>query len=274
MSMNAMNAMNTIFADQLSALETIMTKRGEPFRAKAYKKAQETVATWPTNITSISQLKGAPNIGTTVFEKLSEYVATGKIQLIEDEKNNPINILTDVYGIGPKKAAELVGTHGIQSIAQLRTRADLLNDVQRVGLKYYEDILLRIPRAEIERYRTAFDEASKASNSIFEIVGSYRRGASDSGDIDVIITSDSESSFDKTFEKFVDHLLSKKVILEVLSRGPSKCLVIARIGEGGGTSARRVDFLFTSKEEYPFALLYFTGSKLFNTTMRQRALDM
>ena len=279
-SVNAMNSFNAIFADQLSALETIMAKRGEPFRAKAYKKAQETIATWPTNITSISQLKGAPNIGATVLEKLNEYVTTGKIQLIEEEKNNPINILTDVYGIGPKKAIELVGTHGIQSIAQLRTRTDLLNDVQRVGLKYYEDILLRIPRAEIESYRTAFVDASKASNSIFEIVGSYRRGASESGDIDVIITSNTsnsesvngDDSVGKTFEKFVDHLLKKKVILEVLSRGPSKCLVITRIGEG--KSARRVDFLFTSKEEYPFALLYFTGSKLFNTTMRQRALDM
>lgn len=268
-------SMNAIFADQLSALETIMSKRGEPFRAKAYKKAQETVATWPTNITSISQLKGAPNIGTTVIEKLNEYVTTGKIQLIEEEKNNPINVLTDVYGIGPKKAAELVGTHGIQNIAQLRARTELLNDVQRVGLKYYEDILRRIPRAEIESYRTAFMGASYISGSVCEIVGSYRRGASDSGDIDVIITDDLNvgvSAGASVFEKFVDHLIGKKVILEVLSRGPSKCLVIAKIGQG--MCARRVDFLFSPKEEYPFALLYFTGSKLFNTTMRQRALDL
>ena len=281
-TMNATNALNSVFADQLGALETIMSKRGEPFRAKAYKKAQETVASWPSNITTVAQLKGAPNIGTTVMEKLNEYVNTGKIQLIEEEKNNPVNVLTDVYGIGPKKAAELVTVHGIQSIAQLRSRTDLLNDVQRVGLKYYEDILLRIPRAEIELYRGAFSGASVASNATCEIVGSYRRGASESGDIDVIITSACASSASSTgkdkgasehpFELFVNHLIERNVIIEVLSRGACKCLVIAKIGQE--SSARRVDFLFSPKEEYPFALLYFTGSKLFNTMMRQSALDL
>ena len=38
--------------------------------------------------------------------------------------------------------------------------------------------------------------------------------------------------------------------------------------------ARRIDFLYTPPNEYPFAILYFTGSKGFNTAMRQRALDI
>ena len=37
--------------------------------------------------------------------------------------------------------------------------------------------------------------------------------------------------------------------------------------------ARRVDFLYTSIEEFPFAILYFTGSKIFNTVMRQVAVE-
>ena len=37
---------------------------------------------------------------------------------------------------------------------------------------------------------------------------------------------------------------------------------------------RRVDFLYTSPQEYPFALLYFTGSKVFNTVVRQKANDL
>lgn len=269
--------MNTELANQLGALESIMTKKGEPFRAKAYKKAQETVMTWPSMISSVSQLKGAPNIGTTVLEKLNEFVNTGKILLIEEEKNNPLTILTDVYGIGPKKAQELVTKHGVTSVEQLRSRPELLNDVQRVGLRYYEDILRRIPRGEIENYKEKFQAVSSGVGSMFfEIVGSYRRGASHSGDIDVIITEDASLTTclheGKTFSIFLDRLIERGIILEVLSRGPSKCLVIAKIA--GGECARRVDFLFTSKEEYPFAVLYFTGSKLFNTQMRQRALDM
>ena len=32
--------------------------------------------------------------------------------------------------------------------------------------------------------------------------------------------------------------------------------------------------MFTPKAEFPFAILYFTGSKVFNTLMRKRALDL
>jgi DNA polymerase/3'-5' exonuclease PolX len=38
-------------------------------------------------------------------------------------------------------------------------------------------------------------------------------------------------------------------------------------------SVRRVDFLYTNPEEFPFAILYFTGSKIFNTVMRHIALE-
>ena len=34
------------------------------------------------------------------------------------------------------------------------------------------------------------------------------------------------------------------------------------------SKARRLDFMYSSQEEYPFAVLYFTGSKLFNTVMQ------
>ena len=54
-----------------------------------------------------------------------------------------------MYGIGPKKAQELV-EQGITTIQQLRANQhQLLNETQKVGLKYYEDILKRIPRQEI-----------------------------------------------------------------------------------------------------------------------------
>jgi len=37
--------------------------------------------------------------------------------------------------------------------------------------------------------------------------------------------------------------------------------------ENGGIH-RRIDIMFTKPDEYPFAILYFTGSKDFNTKMR------
>ena len=264
--------LNETFIDLMDKLSSIMMKQGEPFRARAYQKAQETMMTIVEDIHSPDQLKGLPGIGPTIMEKLNEYVSTGTLRILEREKNNPINILGEIYGVGPKKAKDLVDA-GITSVGQLRGKQELLNDIQRVGLKYYEDILARVPRAEIDQYKAKFEEAFnkvKVPDSHFEIVGSYRRGAAESGDIDVIITS----SDPKMFKAFVEELKKMGIILPdgILSFGPSKALVITKLE--GAPFARRVDFLYTNQEEYPFAILYFTGSKIFNTVMRGRALAL
>jgi DNA ligase (NAD+) len=263
---------NQEFIDILDKLSAIMVKQGEPFRARAYQKAQETIMSYPSDITDPAQLKGLPGIGDTIMEKFNEYVQTGTLKVLEREKTNPLNILADVYGIGPKKAKELVDK-GITTIDQLRARQDELNDIQKVGLQYYEQILERIPRSEIVEYDTIFKAAFKkvAANdpsARFEIVGSYRRGAQSSGDIDVIITGNSGA----IYKAFIDELIKQKIILNVLSRGLAKTLVIAQLP--GKSVARRVDFLYSSPDEFPFAILYFTGSKAFNTVMRNRALSM
>ena len=262
--------LNEKFIDLMEQLASIMLKQGEPFRARAYQKAQETIMSYSYDIKSPNDLKEKPNIGSTIMEKLTEYFQTGTLQILEREKNNPINILSEVYGIGPKKAKELVD-QGITTIEQLRLNQNLLNDNQKIGVKYYYDILKRIPRSEIEQYKETLNSVFETvcmSDSKFEIVGSYRRGAESSGDIDIIITSQSYL----VFKNFVDILISKKIIVEVLSRGSSKCLVVTRILPMA--TARRVDFLYTPKEEYPFAVLYFTGSKFFNTVMRQHAVSL
>ena len=258
---------NEAFIELLEKLNNIMLKRGESFRARAYQKAQESIMTYPDDIFSPNQLKELPGIGATIMDKLNEFVQTGTLKVLENEKTNPINIFTDIYGVGPKKAEELVAA-GIKTIAQLRENQQLLNDIQKLGLVYYEDILEKIPRSEIEEYRAVFEQTfSQSSNDKMEIVGSYRRGLKSSGDIDVIITSTNP----KIFSIFIDELIKKKIILHVLSKGPSKCLVITKLLNNN--KARRVDFLYTTPQEFPFAILYFTGSKIFNTVMRQYALN-
>jgi DNA polymerase/3'-5' exonuclease PolX len=183
---------NEEFIDLMDKLSNIMIKQGEPFRARAYQKAQETIISYPSDITNINQLKGLPNIGSTILEKLNEYIRTGTLRVLEREKTNPINILGEIYGIGPKKAKELVNA-GISSIENLKERQEeLLNDIQKIGLQYHEEIQKRIPRSEIEEYeklfKSIFKNISNDETANFEIVGSYRRGALSSGDIDVIIT--------------------------------------------------------------------------------------
>ncbi len=178
--------------------------------------------------------------------------------------------LLNVHGIGPKKASELV-KKGIKNIEELRENEDLLTSSQKKGLHYYEDILKRIPREEIDGFKKIFDREFnkvKEKDSKYEIVGSYRRGAKTSGDVDVIISSKNP----EVFTRFIDALDTKDIILEFLSRGNVKCLVIAKLPKSD--TARRVDFLFCSHEEYPFSVLYFTGSKDFNMAIRNYALNM
>ena len=264
---------NEEFIKVLGELYDAMIRKGEPFRARAYQKAQETIINFPDSITDpTKQLKGLPAIGSTILAKLEEYVKTGEIAALEREKANPANILAEIYGVGPKKANELVAA-GIISIDELRKHPELLNETQKIGLKYYDDIQKRIPRAEITNFRKHFNKIFKSVapvGSEFKIVGSYRRGAKNSGDIDIIITNKDNNK--DVFDNLLDVLIKDKIITEILSRGQTKSLTLAQIQEDG--PIRRVDFLYTPFAEYPFAEFYFTGSKEFNTVVRQRALDL
>lgn len=282
-------SMNKKIIEALGELNKLMMQKGEVFRARAYQRAQQEIYKYDKEIVEVDEIKKLPNIGATIFEKLKELETTGKIEaierqkqmLLEDEKK-PENIFSKIYGVGPKRAKELVDK-GITTIEQLKQpeNAKLLNDKQKIGLQYYYDILERIPRSEIEEYRTLlekiFKDVSKDVPGIskFEIVGSYRRQVETSGDIDLIITNSENNS--EIFTLFLDRLVKEGIIIELLSRGKVKSLTIGRLPTGSSSEnrlARRIDLLYSPPKEYAFAILYFTGSQEFNTLMRQHALDM
>ena len=267
-----MTRRNEDYVKVLSEIEFIKMKRGDFMSAKRYKNAQEAILKISDDITSPKDLEKIKFIGKKMLEVLNEYHSTGKVEYLEKEKKNPVNIFANIYGVGYVNAEKIVNS-GIKTIEELREKQDeILNDKQKIGLQYYEDILERIPREEIESYDLAFKEVFDSLNSpssAYEIVGSYRRGASNSGDIDIIITDHKNRI--SVFKQFIDALQERGIILHRLTDGKSKVLVIGKLGEN---PARRIDFLYTPPEEYAFAVLYFTGSKGFNTAMRQRALDI
>ena len=276
--------LNEIYIGLMKDLAYVMRQQKDFMRARAYDNARETIENFTGDITDPEQLRNKPGIGKTIHQKLIDFLQRGTLNVLENNKElitkkRAIDVFLDIYGIGEKKAEELVDKN-ILTIEQLREQKDrVLNDKQRIGLQYYHDILQRIPRTEIEEYEAVFRRAaaeppptklssgpSGPSGLLLEIVGSYRRGLPSSGDIDVILTS----SNPRDFIVFIDRLLENQIILEVLSRGQSKCLVIAKLP--AAKYARRIDFLYTSPLEYPFSILYFTGSKGFNTAMREHAL--
>ena len=267
---------NEAFIKILGELYSIMSRQGDPFRAKAYQKAQESIMMFQDDIIDPKiQLKGLHGIGETILAKFEEYVKTGTLAILEKERNNPVNLFTQIHGIGPKKAQELVGL-SITTIDELRKSSVKLNDIQKLGLKYYEDINKRIPREEIDDFyilfNLIFDEYAPPGSK-FDIVGSYRREVPDSGDIDIIITNEHNDS--SVLNTILDQLVDNNIIIEFLSRGKIKSMVIAKTDpDKSNLPVRRIDFLYSSPDEFAFAHLYFTGSKLFNTIVRQKALNM
>ena len=144
---------NDDFINILSELQDIESRLGEPFKARAYQKAAETIMLFKGDITDPKQLIGQPGIGKTMMNKLTEYVETGKLNAIEKHKKDPITLLTKVYGIGPKKAQKLI-SEGIDSIEKLKQHPDKLNKAQNIGVEYFDEIESKIPREEIDQNNT------------------------------------------------------------------------------------------------------------------------
>ena len=100
------------------------------------------------------------------------------------------------------------------------------------------------------------------------IAGSYRRKKSDSGDIDLLL----KAATKKTYDLFIDTLTEMNYLTCLLARGPKKYMGMGMIKSS--PCHRRIDIMYTKPEEYPFAILYFTGSGDFNQRMRADALKM
>jgi DNA polymerase/3'-5' exonuclease PolX len=100
-----------------------------------------------------------------------------------------------------------------------------------------------------------------------DVVGSFRRGADNSGDIDMLLCSSNK----KTLNAMVEALIVRGYILETLAHGDHKFMGICKLP---GRPARRLDILLTPPAKYGFALLYFTGSQKYNIQVRQHALTL
>ena len=73
------------------------------------------------------------------------------------------------------------------------------------------------------------------------------------------------------YKKFIHVLEKDGYLYETLAKGTKKYFGMGKLHDC--LTFRRIDIMVTKPQEYPFAVLYFTGSKEFNTLMRQHALD-
>ena len=144
----------------------------------------------------------------------------------------------------------------------LKKNQELLNEKQKIGLKYYEDLKQRIPLKEYIKHKTLLQKELINSKLIFEFVGSYRRGLDSMGDIDLIIMENPKFNL----KDYISHISKSGYILETLALGKHKFMGIVKTGKN--SPARRLDILIAPPEEYYYSLLYFTGSADFNVGFR------
>ena len=267
-----------IIADLDVLRRTSSTEPAGVFKARSYEGAIKYLQELPAPIRTLEDLppyKKGDKLTGKLREKVVEHITTGAMAEAEkaraERAPDSIEAFLGIYGVGPKKALDLIAA-GHRTIQELRVAAaadsKLFNKNQRIGLQYYEDLQQRIPRAEMDEHAAQL-MAVKPAALEGVIVGSYRRGRPDSGDIDMLVTSAVDAG--KALADYVKALKDAGYVKEVLAIGAHKCLAIAQLADG--VSARRLDLLVTPPAEFPFAVLYFTGSDTFNVRMRQVALE-
>jgi DNA polymerase lambda len=270
-----MDYKSTIIAELEVLLAIAPLEAAGTFKARAYATGIKAIAALP-RLRTVEDLPApakGDGLGKEIRSKILTILEHGHLD-IEPEVRAKAAALTafrGIYGVGPKKAEELV-TAGYFTIDALRAAANpkLLNKNQHVGLRYYEDINSRIPRAEMDEHATLLMAAKPAALDGV-IVGSYRRGCVNSGDIDMLVrTADATVDAGAALAAYVADLKARGYIREVLAQGDHKCLAVAVLP--GKAKARRLDLLVTPPAEFPFAVLYFTGSDGFNVAMRAHAL--
>lgn len=120
---------------------------------------------------------------------------------------------------------------------------DDLSRVQQIGVKFYEELKLKITRVEVESIaNTILKHARKFSPGYqMVIVGGYRRGKHDSGDVDVIISHPDECATLNFVEKLVVSLEKSGQITHTLTlsnhnseRGQRPVSWDGNQGRGGG----------------------------------------
>jgi DNA polymerase beta len=246
----------------------------EVWKARAYSKVVKQLKAFPGEINSFEDIKGLDGIGKKIELKIKEIIDTGHLaasrEYNADDAYRVIDELMQIHGIGPTKANDLVRNHGITSVADLRNNIQLLNDVQKLGLKYVEQFQARIPRREMEKHDAQVNSIVKSIHPQMTatVVGSYRRGAGDSGDVDIIICGSNvvEGNEKCILDLVVSRLKEDKYIVDTFGQGGKKFMGVSRVKYG--RLYRRLDLMITLPNEFPFASLYFTGSAEFNTKLR------
>lgn len=269
----------------IAALEEIgelLEIQGEnPFKVRAYQNASrilEGLPQDPADLVASGEIQNIKGIGSGLSEKITEMVKQGKSSYLQELRRSiPPGVLEllKVPGLGPKKAKVLYEELDLHNLGELEyaCKENRLLDLKGFGAKTQENILKGIEMLKKTSGRFLFDVAWRQATALLAFVerdpkviraaiaGSLRRCKETIGDIDILASLKGDAS--PLMKKFV----ANPQVEDVLAQGETKSSVRLKSGI-------QVDFRVVEDKEFPFALLYFTGSKEHNTALRGIAKDM
>lgn len=253
------------------------------FKSYQYNKAIKSLKDYNGNINNnIDKLEG---IGKSIKEKIKIILEKGTLNIVKEINKEPHikskRELEEILGIGPIISQKLINKN-IYSITDLKKAVKndkiKLSKMQRIGLKYYKDLKIEIPRDEILYLKNII---YKILNKYFKIdiiiAGSYRLGKKYSNDIDLILTIDNIKTINdikknNIFQEILDILEENNIIHERIDNKINSALVITKIPDKYKRYKphifRKIDIRFVPKDTLYFYLLYFGSGLYFSKKIR------
>lgn len=257
---------------------------GDPFRIRSYRRAAEAVEQQTTQLASLvadpKQLLAIPGIGKGMAANIVEMVSTGSMPLREEllAKYKPTMLeLLRLPGMGPKTVALVWSALGVSDIDALEAAAKegKLADLPRMGQKFTDKLLKGIEDYRRNSSRFRIDDAHEYAEKISALIrafpgideitpaGSLRRGRETVGDLDLLVTG--PACEPDVVAAAVEHVAALPLIDKLLAKGQNKVSFTLR-------NNLQVDVRLLPRASYGAALQYFTGSKMHNVALRQRAI--
>jgi len=252
------------------------------FKAIAYRTGarniQENLEPINKENASIENFKKIPRIGNDLAKKMMEYIETGEIEhlkRLQKEIPKDVRDLIKIPHLGPRRVRELFLNLNIQSKKDLIKAAKNgeIDNLPGFGNKLVHQILEGIESGQEKKKvheRKTIDPIAKKIVKILRkikevdqviIAGSYRRGKSSIGDLDILVSGNPnvKNAEEEVLKLFPDHT--------TLGAGETKMSFMIF------PENLQVDIRFVHEESYGAALLYFTGSKNYNVEMRKIAIQ-
>ncbi|KAH7359648.1 hypothetical protein BKA66DRAFT_228377 [Pyrenochaeta sp. MPI-SDFR-AT-0127] len=190
------NGPNEDFLDQLKKIRTARTLIDDGIGVRAYSTIIASIAAYPYKLTHPRELLRLPGCDEKTVVLFVEWKNTGKIQAVEDYGNDEamkvLRSFYDIWGVGAKTARNFYyNNHWTELDDIVEYGWNDLDRVQQIGLKYYDEFLVPIPRAEVEQIASVVRECAvslRDERVAVTIVGGYRRGKAASGDVDMIVS--------------------------------------------------------------------------------------